>query len=66
MVLIYDILKIGRKKLTDLMNGEGVCRSAMATPGLLIMNFNEGCIKRCMCRMKWEMSVDIQGDVCEM
>ena len=39
--MIYDILKIGRKRLTDLMNelinDEGVCRTAPAKPGLLII-----------------------------
>ena len=37
--VIYDILKIWRKMLTqwlnELINYEGVCRTAPATPGLL-------------------------------
>ena len=38
--MIYDIMKIWRKRLThsltDLMNDEAVYRTAPATPGLLI------------------------------
>ena len=38
--VIYDILNIWRKRLTDwltqLINDKGVCRAAPATPGLLI------------------------------
>ena len=38
--VIYDILKIGRKRrtesLNELINDKGVCRTAPATPGLLI------------------------------
>ena len=38
--VIYDILKIWRKRLThqltQLINYEGVCKTAPATPGLLI------------------------------
>ena len=35
LFVIYDIMKIWRKRLTDLMNDEAVCRTASATPGLL-------------------------------
>ena len=34
--VIYDILKIWSKRLTQRINYEGVCRTALATPGLLI------------------------------
>ena len=39
LFVIYDIMKIWRKRLTELINqlmsDEAVCRTAPATPGLL-------------------------------
>ena len=35
--VIYDIMKIWRKRVTDLISDEAVCRTAPATPGLLII-----------------------------
>ena len=32
---VDDILKIGRKRLTEVLNDKGVCRTAPATPGLI-------------------------------
>ena len=36
MVWIYGVLKIWRKRIADSVNERGVCRTAPATPGLLI------------------------------
>ena len=43
MFEIYNVLKIGRKRMTDrineFMSNKGDCRTAPATPGLFIIYF---------------------------
>ena len=40
--VIYDILKIRRKRLTEWLSDEADCRTAPATPGLLIIHKKDG------------------------
>ena len=39
--MIYDILEEKADSLTDLISDEGVCRTAPATPGLLVIHRNK-------------------------